>query len=828
MTLRSTIAGNRARLLACVLTAALAAAAQEPAPAAPATPAPAAAQSEPQDIHTPEGQYRFAEGLFFRKFYDLAETEFRAFGERFSAHALAPDAAYRLILCLRHQKHDDDMVVAMDQFQAKWPANDICAKLFLWKGELLLGKGDFAGAEGCFRHLVEMKDTVLQEAGLYFVAQCLERQGKAEEALAMYQRLAEGAFDSQHQYRPYAVYALGLADQRRGANERAAGFFQRLVEGDPVPPALREEATYRLAEARFALGAYDDATRHYEHLLAEFPEGAFVQEARKRLTWACYLKGDFKQAAAAATEWHKRHPEVTDYEMDFLHAASLVGLEFHAEAMPQLKRLVEDPQVPAETLRLARYQAIVCLTNLKQYQDAVAQADDFISTYPKAAELPMVQYIAGSACHGLQDYEKAAGYLRRADDTFVGGGSSREAAGRLLADCLLKLEKPVEAAVVYRKLAARDGMPQAAFCLFKAGECERKAGNTDAAIRDFEALLQTFPQAVEESRAALQHLGDLYSSAGQFERAVEIVRALMAKASTGSDRARLRFYLGYLRYQQRTYEDAITELRAVCADAESAGIAPAARFYLGVSLLEVGRRDEALDTFAEILALPAKDRPPFPADLLLQLETLFFVRNQSAVSETICQWLMESVDMRVVQRASLRLASLMAAQNRFSDADAQLAALRRRRQEIAAGPEGAASLPPDDEITSLQAELFLLQDQVPQAVVAAEQCLTCKELDQESLTRARWVLAEALTRQGHPVQALPYAVKAYILDDHPSYSPRAMVLALRLLVGQKRMTEAQTTWAELRKRYPVVAESVVETPEVKAVLALAQPQAPAT
>jgi TolA-binding protein len=816
---RPTIAGGRLWLVACCLFATLAALAQ---PAAPAEP-----PSAPQDIHTPEGQYRFAEGLFFRAFYDLAEKEFRVFAERFPDHALAPDAAYRLILCLRHQKRDDDMVLAMDQFQAKWPANDLCTRLFLWKGELLLAKGDFVGAESCFQRLIEIADTVVQEAGLYFVAQCQERQGKAEAALATYQRLADGSFDAQHPYRPYALYALGIADQRRGANDAAAARFQRLASGDTVPPALREESTYRLAETRFALGAYDEAIRHYERLLAEFPEGAFVLEARRRLTWACYLKGDFKQAAETASEWHKRHPDITDYDMDFVQAASLVGLEFYPEAMPLLRRLLEDPKVPAETARLVHYQAVVCLANLKQYPEALAQADLFIVAYPKAAELPMVQYIAGTAAHGLKEYEKAAGYFRRADDTFVAGQGSHEDAGRLLADCLLKLDKPVEAAAVYRKLAARNGMPQAAFCLFKAGECERKAGNTEAAIRDFEALLQTFPQAVEESRAALQHLGDLYSSAGQFERAVDIVRALLEKAAAAGDRARLRFYLGYLRYQQRKYEEAIIELRAVSVDAEAAVVAPAARFYLGVSLLELGRRDEALDTFAEILALPAKERPPFPTDLLLQLETLFFVRNQPAVSETICLWLMESADMQVVQRATLRLAAIMAAQRRFAAADATLAALRRRRQDLAATPVGTGGLPPDDAITSLQSELFLLQDQVPQAVVAAEQCLACKELDQESLTRARWVLAEALAKQGHPPQALPYAVKTYILDDHPTYSPRAMVLALRLLVSQKRMPEAQTTWAELRKRYPVVAESVAATPEAKAVLAEAQASAPA-
>jgi hypothetical protein len=201
---------------------------------------------------------------------------------------------------------------------------------------------------------------------------------------------------------------------------------------------------------------------------------------------------------------------------------------------------------------------------------------------------------------------------------------------------------------------------------------------------------------------------------------------------------------------------------------------------------------------------------------------MFFARNQPEKSEAICRWLMAGDDLEVVQQAVLRLAGLMAAQHRFDAADAELAGLRRRRQEAAAAAGAAAmvALPPDEEITSVQSELFLLRDQVPQAVVAAEQCLACRELGEDSATRARWVLAEALARQGHPGQALPYATKAYILGDHPIYSSRAMVLALRLLVGLYRMDEAKTTWAELRKRYPVVAEGVAGTAEAKAVLAL--------
>lgn len=780
------------------------------------------AQPTPQDLHTPEGQYGFAEALFFRKFYDLAEKEYGAFAERFPDHALGPEASYRRILCLRHLKRDDDMVRAMDQFQAKWPAHALGARLSLWKGELLFGRQDFAGAETCFRRLSEQEDTVLREAALYFVAQCLERQGKPEDALATYQRLAGAPFDGQHEYRPYALYAVAVADQRRGQNEKAAAGFQLLSGSDHVPAVLREEASYRLAEARFALAAYADAVRGYERVLAEFPEGAFAREARKRLGWARYMMGDFRQAADTAAEWRRLYPQEHDVEVDFVQAASMVGLETYAEALPLLQRLAEDAAAPADTVRMARYQEVVCLASLKRYPEALARADAFAATYPKAGELPMVQYVAGTVCQALHDLEKAAAYLRRAEDTFVGDVPQREDAGRLLADCLLKLARPGDAAAVFRKLSARPDTKRAAYYLYKAGECERQAGNTEAAIRDFETVLKLFPQAEAETRAALQHLGELYPTAGQIGRALDIVRALLEKAPAGADRARLRFYTGYLRYQQQKYEEAVTELRAVVADPAAGTVVPPARFYLGTALLELGRRDEALDAFAEVLALPLAERPPFPVDLLLQLEALFFARNQVALSESICRWLIERDDLAVVQRAALRLAALLAAQNRFDAAAAELAGLRRRRQEALAR-DAALVLPADEEITSVQSELFLLQDQVPKAVVAAEQCLGCKDLGQEALTRARWVLAEALARQGHPVQALPFAVKAYILDDDPYYSPRAMVLAVRLLVGQKRLAEARTAWAELRKRYPVFAESVAGSAEVKALQAAAAP-----
>ena len=784
------------------------------------------AEERAQDLHTPEGHYQFAEGLFFRKFYDLAEKELRDFLTRYPDHTLAPDAMYRLIISLRNQSKKDDTLSAINQFQARWPEHEWGPRLFLWKGELLHEKEKYAAAEACFRRATASSDTLMSEAAVFFMAQCQEKQGKSEEALASYRLIAEHPFDAEHEYRPYALFALALGDQRRGSNETAGPAFARLTTEEHVPPAVHEEALYRLGETFFAREMYKDAVATYERSLAEKPQGLFARDVRKRLSWAYYLLGDYARAAEAAGSWRQTYGEVFDSELDYIHAFSLVGVQFYEEALPLLNRLAEDPRVPVQTARLARYQRIVCLDNLKRLDEAAGQCEAFVADFPMAAELSSVQFIGGRAYLALGQHEKAVPLLRKACEGFLGEWPSYEAASGMLCESLAVLKRYGDAAAVYREVAGKEGVTARAYCLFKAGECERQAGNSDAAILDFEGVLQRFPGAAEEGRVAMQNLGELYSSAGQLDRATAVVQKLI-DISTGA-KARLLFFLGYLHYRQDQFAEAARVLQAALAEPDAGAVSAEAKFYLGGALLEIGRGDDALTIFGEILSLPETERPDFPPDLLFRLDELYFAKDNYAVSEAICRWLMASPDGATVYRATLRLADILATQDRLAEAETRLGELRQRIKEGKLSfPADDAERPRDDEVASVLSEIYLLKGQPSKALVAAEQCMAQKALRLEYVTRARWVLGEALLQQDHPLQALPYAVKTYILDDSPVYSPRGMVLAIRILVREKRMKEARTTLVELRKRYPVYAESMSSVPEVKEVMAAEEPPVPA-
>jgi len=226
-------------------------------------------------------------------------------------------------------------------------------------------------------------------------------------------------------------------------------------------------------------------------------------------------------------------------------------------------------------------------------------------------------------------------------------------------------------------------------------------------------------------------------------------------------------------------------------------------FYLAGSLLELNKTDEALAIFAQLLSLPVAKRPSFEPSLLFQLERLYFDRNQWAVSKNICKWLVEWPQGEVACQAALRLSELYVAQNRLPDAEKNLRELidKVQKGELAF----AQNAPPKERLQSVLSEILFLQGKHDRAVELVETCLSREDLDLRSVTRCRWVYAEILMKEKHPKQALPFAIKCFVLADDPDYTPRAMFLAVRVFATLGKKDDALTTWRELGKRYPAFA-----------------------
>jgi tetratricopeptide (TPR) repeat protein len=609
---------------------------------------------------------------------------------------------------------------------------------------------------------------------------------------------------------------MAAAFQHEGSFDKAVAAFQRLIDEDHVPDGVREESMYRLAETHFARERFAKAIELFEALLVEYPEGLFTREARKRRAWAYFSMGEYAKAVEAAKDWRDRYGDSFDYEMDYIHGASLVGVGFYAESLPFFERIAQHADVPEEYRRLARFQQVVALLNLKQFEECARRADAFVSDFPNSSDAATVTFMAGESLWNLEKYEEAVTHFRRALDSYTGDWEYLETAHLRLANALERLGRYGEAAASYRELSQKNDVSRRATFRFRAGDCERKAGNVEAAIRDFETVIADFPNAEEEVHAAMLHLGELYSEGGDYDRAEKMVRGLM-QAPNVTNPSRLRFFLGYLCYQQERYEEAVTHLTEALSGGDAGVIAGTAKFYLGGSLLELGKTDEALGYFADVLELPLDERPPFPAALLFRLEELYYIRNRFDVSESICRWLVTWDSGSVVYRAGLRLSDILVAQNRLQEA---AAVLRDVQEKVASGALAfdEDQKPPKEEALAVLAEIYLREGKHDEAVRAAETCLNQPNLGIDYLTRARWVMGEILYREKHPKQALPYAVKCFVLADDPVYTPRAMLLAINIFIALDNQRDALTTWRELLERYPAFAEEKRGSPQIRELL----------
>ena len=488
--------------------------------------------------------------------------------------------------------------------------------------------------------------------------------------------------------------------------------------------------------------------------------------------------------------------------MDFVQGASLMGLGFFSEALPFFAKLSGDERVPKAYAARSRFQQVYCLLRLERYKETVELATAFCKDLPDEPDLADVHYFAGEALHQLGDFQLAAASLQLAISKAGAQWAYYGDAHVRLTDCFEKVNQFKEAAAVYRKLSGEEGIEHRALMLLRAGECERRTENWEGAVRDLENLLKQFPDAEDETRAAILHLGELYSQREQYDRAVALIGELLQRDGA-KNRSRLLFFLGYWQYQQSKYAEAEKSLEQALAAQDGGNVSTEAGFYLAGTKLELGKVDEALNLFAELLSLPPEQRPQFDQSLLFRLEEMFYSRHQYGVSEGICRWLLTWDDGDVIYRSSLRLSQILVAQNRLAEAQGLLDGLLSKAQT---GQIGKAGDTTDAEIQSLLGEVLLQRKENDRAVSAFDACLAKRGVGMVYATRARWGLSHILKEEGRLSQALYYATKGFVLADAPVYSPRCMFIAVEVLLAQGKPDEAYTTWVELRTRYPSFAE----------------------
>jgi len=119
------------------------------------------------------------------------------------------------------------------------------------------------------------------EVARYFLAGALAASGESETARGMYKTLASNATKNP-EIAMGARIALAYLELAGGANEAALTAFEALLktEGAAIP---RAQIMLEIAGIHEKQGRVADATRVYQALVAEHPDGSWVDTAKERL-----------------------------------------------------------------------------------------------------------------------------------------------------------------------------------------------------------------------------------------------------------------------------------------------------------------------------------------------------------------------------------------------------------------------------------------------------------------------------------------------------------------------------------------------------------------
>lgn len=756
-------------------------------------------------------QYQFAKGLWNRGLYKMAAREFQAFLDSNPEKQYADRARYYYVRCLFRLRKYEEAINAIIQIRNKQPHYSYKGRLTLMAGEIRLKQQKPAAARREFAKLQSHENPTLAEAALYFLAETYVQQNMRPHATAIYTRLAAREFAEDRPYRAHAAFALAGIYREIEQLDKAERQYQRLAQNTSTPATLRTEALYNYAELLSMQGKYEKAAEAYVEIGAKDIENRLRKRARLGEMRARLKAGQAARVIDLAQSWKTEYRASEIGQVNYLHGLALQNINNYTQAA-ELFRLIRQKAPESRYAKPAHYQLCHALLQNKKYEVAEETCKDFLKHYPNADQTPNVQYFAALAARAQDRYEKAGTYARQALEATQNEAWEYKASTRqLLADAYRATGKPLKAAEIFVQLTDNtDGKHRIPYIL-QAADLYAAGKRPDEAAALYKQVCEDQAANSDQATYAAMKCGRLYLANNQPEAAASFLNTAIQKDRI-KDEPRLLFMLGLAQYRHGDFQAAAAVLEKILnEDATPPALRPDARYMLTACLLELGNIENALQTFAQVIKTGRRNLDKFNDQLLLKLTNLYYERNKYDLTKILCRDLTKSDNADIAYDATLKLGQVYIAENVLDQAVTLL-------QDFQAGkvnnqPSTTTATRP--ELSALLGEAYLLQGRNDQAVRAFRKSLAAGDLNDSYLARSQWGLAQILTSEGRHKEALRHAMNGFIMANDKIYTPKAMWLAIKILMKLDREEEAAVTWQEFQKRFPAAAAQHADSKLIK-------------
>jgi tetratricopeptide (TPR) repeat protein len=373
-----------------------------------------------------------------------------------------------------------------------------------------------------------------------------------------------------------ALYALGRSEEDAGLSERALNYYRHVHRFFPNTDYDRM-GMVRIGEILWTQEDYNGAAGVYQELVAELPKSEETVNWEQRRIMCWYRAGKIASADAARNQFDRTYKNDKNYsdldaEMELESGKALVAAKNLKEGEKTLDRLAgkqRGQHIGAE----ASYE----LGKMKLRSDKPADGLDaltkIVTQYPKDPIVPEVYVSLGVYYYQSQQIENAL-------EAFQKALTSVQGEPKIMKDIYNNL------VVVYRDL-----------------------GLWEAALGVLGRSLTLYPEDDTVNRRLEQ--AQFLMRVGEVDRAVEVLKKQLARATEADDLLAVQFYIGEAYFQKGMYAKAAAEYMKVKYYGVSSSLdwVVTGIYQAGQCYERMGKDEEAVGLYREIIKREGRESP---------------------------------------------------------------------------------------------------------------------------------------------------------------------------------------------------------------------------
>ncbi|KKU82491.1 MAG: Outer membrane assembly lipoprotein YfiO [Microgenomates group bacterium GW2011_GWA2_47_8] len=500
------------------------------------------------------------------------------------------NALYESGLLLYEQNKPSEARPFFERVTKEYPSSDVLADSYRMAGECLVADSNFAKAREVFARAIAVPDASFDARvnSLFQLGWSQFKLGQYAEGIQSFSQFLETY--GNHPKAADAMFWRAEAEYRLEQYDASSNDYVSVAD---LKSVRQEDALYGAGWSYFKLNNFGKAKEQFEKLVAAFPSGKFVFDARLRLGDSFFFLKEYAGAEGAYRTVIRQFPQEASVD----YAYYQLGQAYYRrgnynDAVSQFNELMK--LFPKSSLADDAQYAIgwIWFQN-KQYPEAIKEFQKVLQNAPESELVPRALYSIGDAYYNLQQYGAAEKTYRDVLNRFPKSPSVADAVSGIQY-CLLAQGKQQEALTVidlFLKENPDAGVAQTLY--LKKGDLLYSQQQYDGAIKEYRAFSEKYPGSPLVA-AAYYWIGKSYLAQNRtLDAAQAFERAASVNNGGAKTTAQSLLELGDAYLNLKSYEKALEALTRLERSHSESEVMPDAMYLKGTVLAQAGTTADA-------------------------------------------------------------------------------------------------------------------------------------------------------------------------------------------------------------------------------------------